>query len=333
MKENHDHSLGSLDRIRLENSVDRYKEIFRELGETRSQNAVRYINEEKLQFPSLFLLIPEINELNLYEGLNPRNAAALSICAKTSKNQDLAVRLEQRSSESSRMLYPAAEWIFRTGVAEDGLNDPYDQVLDGAASLVIGRYRDQTILPAVADLIFQRNRKGFLIHDLTWSFFQSRSLDTVRLIRGYLRSSDSRDVQLARRLLHFVPSREYRGESAPKEPYEAYRMWLKENSPFLYFTGESFQLTSEPEPYRVDLDAKYLCKRISLATGKPVNPFTEFEQGCLQQFHLASEEEKRLLSDYSYRIHQKNTGLWNQWMRYDLITQIQMAEEDLGGFQ
>lgn len=323
--------LSYLDKIRLNQSRGGFRETFHELGETQRTKAVACINDEKLYFPSLFLLIPEVDQLNLYEELNSRNALALHTCAKILKYPEMTARMEERSSVGTGTDYPVLKWMMRTGAPEDGLSNQYDQVLDGTASLLTGKYRDETTLPVMADLLFQRHKKGALIHDLAWSFFQTRNPQALRLIADYLRSDDPQDVQLACKLLHFTPSMRSDGEDAPQIRHKAYLRWLRENAPFLYFTGESFQLTSEPEPYRVNLDAKYLGRRVSAASGKPLKPLTRFEQSCLQQFHLADEEEKELLAQYSHQLRKRDVLLWNNWMRYDLDTQIRTAEQERRG--
>ncbi|MEM1485916.1 hypothetical protein V6615_13740 [Oscillospiraceae bacterium PP1C4] len=323
--------LSSLDQIRLDQGTEQLKRIFYRLGETQKQQATFYINEGTLSFPSLFVLIPEIDALNLYDKLNPRNITAIKACAKIAGNQALHVPAEQSPSENSDMLYPVLKWMLKTGAAEDGLCNEYDKVMDGAASILIKTYQDQTNLPIIVDLIFIRNRKGHLIHDLVWCLFQARTPYTLNLIAGYLRSADPQDTKLARKLLHFASVQENAKGAALHNQYEAYLSWLKENYAFLYFTGESFQCTSDPEPWSVDLDAKYLCKGRAPADRNPLNPLTEFEQSCLHQFHEAGDEEKKLLSKYSNKMHNENIESWNKWMQYDLNTKIQIAKGSLGG--
>ncbi|MBN4049417.1 hypothetical protein JYT70_00770 [bacterium AH-315-N14] len=150
------------------------------------------------------------------------------------------------------------------------------------------------------------------------------------LIANYLISEDVNDVKLACKLLDFVPSIDMTMEKSSEKQYISFFYWLKENYPFLYFTGESFQRTSKPIPYIVALDAKYLCKQVSLYTAKPFIPYTAKENSLLYYFNDLDESNKLLLSSFSLRIHYENIYLWKSWINYSIIKQISIAEARLG---
>ncbi|MCJ7691677.1 MAG: hypothetical protein MUO60_20530, partial [Clostridiaceae bacterium] len=80
---------------------------------------------------------------------------------------------------------------------------------------------------------------------------------SLMLIANYLYSDDPRDIKLACKLLDSVPFIDITTSRDSKDKYMDFFYWLKENYPFLYFTGESFQRTSNPIPFKIDLDAKY----------------------------------------------------------------------------
>ena len=170
----------------------------------------------------------------------------------------------------------------------------HDEFLDVTAMLLIKVHKDKTILPIIVDMIFFRNREGLFNHDLIWAFFQARDPYSLMLIANYLGSEDVKDVKLACKLLDFVPSIDMTMGKDSKKQYIAFFNWLKENYPFLYFTGESFQRTSKPIPYIVALDAKYLCRQVSLYTGKPLIPYTEKENNLLGYFNNLDENNKLL---------------------------------------
>lgn len=322
-------SSSFLDKIRLNHSVNDFKSIFHELGEKHKQRAVIYINEERLYFSSLFILMPEIEALDLYEDLNTRNIIAIKMCSKILKDDKMGARIDHLFSENNGMIYPVLKWMLKTGSAEDGLNDDYDIIMDGVASLLIKTYKDTSVLPIVANMIFKRHQKGYLIHDLVWCFFQARNPVCLTLIAGYIRSPNERDVDLAFKLLHIAPKETSRGNGRQKQ-YQDYLAWLQENKKFLYFTGENFQRTSDPQPCDVDLDAKYLCKEISAYDKKPLDPLTETDNSRLEHFHEAGEEEAVILSKYSHRIHDQNIRLWNQWIQYPVAKQIEMTKSGNG---
>lgn len=318
----------SLDRIWLSQNVDRFRRTFHELAEQNRQKAFHYLNKEKLPFPSLFILMPEIEALNLYENLNSRNIIALQLCAKKLNHHHLAVHLDRLPPQNSHMKHQVFKWMFNTGVRWEGPHDdPYDAVLDALAALLIRTYEDKTVLPAVADLIFKRNRKGLFIHDLVWSFFQAYDPKKVTLIAKYLLSDKQKDVELACRLLHLPLPKETDRDLGKRKLYKNYRAWLSENRPFLYLTGEHFQLTSDPEPLRIDLEAKYLYKKISPKDRKPLQPLTEKEILCLNQFRETSQEEREILSAYSYQIHHRKRS-WEKFMQKQLPEQVRIAKSD-----
>lgn len=231
-------TMGYLDRFRLVNGNDMLKAGFRELCEGQGEVAVGLINDKRLLFASLFTLLPEIEELDLCKHLNSRNTIAIKICKKILKVDTLL-------TESSEEIISALKWILTTGAYDDGLNNEYDRILDGTAALLIITYNDKTILPIIADMIFKRNRKGVFTHDLVWAFFKANNKDALKIIAGFLRSANKDDIDLVCKLLNIEPIK-----------YNAYLSWLNENYPYIVFTGESFNLTSNPQPVTLDLEVK-----------------------------------------------------------------------------
>jgi len=198
--------------------------------------------------------------------------------------------------------------------------------LDVTTILLKKVYDDKTILPVVIDMIFFKNREGLFTHDLIWAFFQAREPYSLMLIANYLSSEDIKDVKLACKLLDFVPSIDVTVGKDSKKQYRALLYWLEENYFFLYFTGESYQSTSKPIPYVVVLEAKYLCKRVSLDTGKLLISLTEKENNLLCYFKDLDEDTKLLLSKFSLRIHYENIYLWESWINHSINKQISIAK-------
>jgi hypothetical protein len=232
-------------------------------------------------------------------------------------------------SDYRQVAYPTLKEIFESGMAQRGLSDEHEEVLDVTAILLTTVHKDKTILPSIIDMIFFRNRKGLFTHDLIWAFFQARDPYSLMLIANYLGSEDVKDVKLARELLDFVPDLDMTIDKDSKKQYRAFCYWLEENYPFLYFTGESFQRTSKPIPYIVVLDAKYLCKRVSLNTGKPLMTLTEKESNLLGYFNNLDEDNKLLLSRFSFRINYENIYLWELWINHTITRQISIAKASL----
>lgn len=323
-------NLSYLDRMRLSQPISHFTEMFHNLAVQDRQKAFMLLNDERLMFPCLFILMNEIIKLELYDNLNKRNAAALKICAEKTKNQELLNAAGKVSANDNTEIQPVLRWMFKTGVNWDGPDedyDTYDAIIDYIAVILIRKYKDKTILPDVAELIFRRNRKGLFIHDLVWSFFQSFDPYALRLIAKYLLSSNHNDTELACKLLHLnMPQNLPRGKL-----YNDYMYWLKENSPFLYSSGEYFQSTSDPEPLKVNMEAKYLCKKISQRKKGTLEPLTEKEKNCLCEFQKASKENQKVLSAFSHKIHGQNMRSWDRWISKQLDEQVSIAKSRMGG--
>lgn len=327
-------NLGYLDQIRMSQSNCRFKRIFHTLAQQNQKRALRYLNDEKLQFPSLFILLPEIETMDLYENLNLRNIISIKICMEIANNQNLASLSQNLSPQNKDATHQALKWMFQTGVCWDGPDedyDAYDAVMDCVVALLTRIYEDAAILPAVVELIFRRHRNELFIHDLVWSFFQVLDPHALRLMANYLFSANRKDVELACKLLHLQLPDEMENGVTKQTLHRQYLQWLDGNLPFLYLTGEYFQLTSNPEPFQVALDAKYLYKKISPRSRKPLTPLTENEIRCLQEFREAPENEQKILSSYSYHMHEQDMGLWNEWMNRPLAEQLGTAKRDLEG--
>ena len=326
MNSGYNGTVNDLDHIRRSQGTDACRNMFGKLGKARRQTAVRLLNDSGLFFASLFILQPKIKELNLNGELSERNQIALNICKKILGEKNLSSDSDYPASLNSEKVHNVLLWMFSTGAADDGLNNEFDQILDIVASVLMKTYHEKTILPVMTDMIFKRNQKGRYIHDLVWACFQTRDANALRFIAGYLRSSVPKDVDLARTLLHLPQDVPLRSNSDKQKQYAAYLSWLKENGPYLYFTGESFQFTNNPIPCGVDLEAKYLCKDHGIRDRKQFTPLTDAERASLTKFNQVSEKEKKVLAKHSQRLHRKNPSYWNQWMQYPVDKQMNIAQ-------
>jgi len=241
-------TLSYLDRVRLVNGSDMCRSYFRELCEREPKRAVSLINDKKLLFVSLFMLMPEIEERGIYEHLNTRNTIAIKICRKILKIDSFLI-------ESREEVYGVLKWMLISGANDDGLSSEYDRIIDGVSSLLINTYTDKALLKVVADVIFRRNRRGAFIHDLVWAFFGANDPNALRIIAEFLRSNVKEDIDLAYKLLNLEPNSE-NGYRDRHKQYLSYLSWVKENYPYIIFTGESFNLTSNPKPVSVDLGGR-----------------------------------------------------------------------------
>ncbi len=324
-------NLSYLDKLRHYQGTYKVKASVKKLGETNRKKLIYYLNDKKMSFSTLFILLPEMDRLNIYKELSQRNKVALRICAQVMQDEALRekITMDTDKAENSDEKHFTLKWMFATGYKDDGLNDKFDEVLDATVALLIKTYKDKTILPNVAEMIFKRHRKGLFKHDLIWAFFESHDPYTLRLIANYLRSREKKDVQLASQLLNYNISEDVNSNKVQPHSYQSYLLWLKENYSFIYYTGESYQLTAQPSPWRVNLGKKYLCEH--KPQGENRIAAQEKEQRALKDFDQLNDNEKLLLSDFSYKLHKRNIYSWKKWMASPVDKQIESAKKGLGG--
>ncbi|BAH05527.1 hypothetical protein [Clostridium kluyveri] len=316
-------TLSFLDKIRIDKGIDDLKNFFLQLSKKNLKKALDFINDKHLGFNILFILEEILQQNNLFNSLTEKNKVALLIVKEilTDKKYDLAS--EQVSFDYIQIIHSVLKWILETGFHDDGINDEYDQVLDITSILLTKVYRDTTLLPIMADMIFKRYQKGFFIHDLVWGFFECANPKSLNIIGERLLSSNVEDVKIASKLLNFIPGIDK--VTTKERKYTIFLNWMKENSAFLKYTGESFHQTTNPKPYKIVLEGKYLCKSISPNTGKTLCSPSKKESNLLDQFKKLDSNTKVLLANFSFRIHYKNIYLWHIWREYSLEKQIKIA--------
>ncbi|MCI1966277.1 MAG: hypothetical protein LKJ17_09145 [Oscillospiraceae bacterium] len=319
-------STETLEYIRRVRGTNACRQHFLEIALKNQESAERLLNSGRLHFATLFTLKPQITKAGLGPGLNGKVQAALQICDKVLEEKKCSP--DGGISYNDNNIRSAFLWIFQTGAQDDGLSNEYDEILDLTACVLTRRYREKNILPQLAELIFRRNRKRGYLHDLIWAFFQSHDPGSMRYIAPYLRTSNARDRQLAHLLLHLP---ETGGNARQQEnEYRKFMNWLRENSAYLYFTGESLQSSNQPEICSLDQEAQYLGKQISPRTDRPVNPVTNEEEEALSCFAQAEENEKAILSEYSGKLRAQNPALWNRWIHSPVSEQIRIAKGGTG---
>jgi hypothetical protein len=216
------------------------------------------------------------------------------------------------SLENSGIIRLAAKWILETGWREDGLHDDFDGALDAAAALLIRTYDDRSVLPVVTKLVFERNRKGRLIHDLVWCLFKARDPEALRLVANYLGSADSKDTELARKLLHFTPN----GEAAARGAGNLHRSYLswRGKQPVSVFYRRKPSGHERPGACRRRPERQVSGQKNLAPKQEAADPFSENDYDRLKRLTGREQEEKTLLADYSRRLHDRSVRLWEQWM-------------------
>ncbi len=239
-------TINFLDKRMDDSGVDNIRSFFYQLAKENEKEALNLINDENLHFTSLFVLRPEIEELNLFQKLNARNRIALGITNEILSSKRNISDVEYLSFEYIQAVHSVLKWMLETGCINDGLDDQYDEILDITAIFLTKIYRDKTVLPIIAEMIFRRYKQGLLIHDLAWAFFESRDPISLSIISERLQSKELKDVELAQELLSFVPGIGIRENIDIKKQYLSFLDWFEKNNLFLHFTGESFQQVKNP---------------------------------------------------------------------------------------
>ncbi|NFM78215.1 hypothetical protein FDC04_05100 [Clostridium botulinum] len=324
-------TINFLDKRMDDSGVDNIRSFFYQLAKENEKEALNLINDENLHFTSLFVLRPEIEELNLFQKLNARNRIALGITNEILSSKRNISDVEYLSFDYIQAVHSVLKWMLETGCINDGLDDQYDEILDITAIFLIKIYRDKTVLPIISEMIFRRYKQGLLIHDLAWAFFESRDPISLSIISERLQSKELKDVELAQELLSFVPGIGIRENIDIKKQYLSFLDWFGKNNLFLHFTGESFQQVKNPAIYRVVLEAKYLCEPVSIDTGEILRILSGKECKLIDQFKRLDENTQELLSEFSVMLHHNNICKWQYWLECPIGEQIKFAR--IGGIQ
>ncbi|WP_434284113.1 hypothetical protein [Clostridium botulinum] len=324
-------TINFLDKRMDDSGVDNIRSFFYQLAKENEKEALNLINDENLHFTSLFVLRPEIEELNLFQKLNARNRIALGITNEILSSKRNISDVEYLSFDYIQAVHSVLKWMLETGCINDGLDDQYDEILDITAIFLTKIYRDKTVLPIIAEMIFRRYKQGLLIHDLAWAFFESRDPISLSIISERLQSKELKDVELAQELLSFVPGIGIRENIDIKKQYLSFLDWFGKNNLFLHFTGESFQQVKNPVIYRIVLEAKYLCEPVSINTGEILRILSRKECKLIDQFKRLDKNTQKLLSEFSVMLHNNNICKWQYWLECPIEEQIKFAR--IGGIQ
>ncbi len=322
-----------LDRVRYDNGIDKLKEFFQELATQNKEGAITSLNSKDLQFSSLFLLQNDIENLNILDQLSDRNQMATEIVKDILSSEEEQPTTFYRLSicDYIQMSKSVLKWMLETGSVDSGLSAEYDQVIDITTALLISVFGDKTILPLVVNLIFDRYEKGLVVEYLIQSFFDAQAPYSLALIADHLRSSKVRQRILAHRLLSFLPGIDLKRDTDEEQQYWIIQKWLEENSMFLYFDGETFDMTSKPIPYVVIPKAKYLGRFVSVDSGEMVGSLTEEESQRLEEFEKLEVETKIQLATYSAALRRQSLLDWNTWFCSPLKEQLRVT--NLGGLR
>ncbi|HEX7065768.1 MAG TPA: hypothetical protein VF199_11930 [Bacillales bacterium] len=306
-----------LDEVRRKRGNASLIESFRNTLEADRKKAVEYLNDDNLCFPSFYVLSDEITKAELSGELCERYRLAAEFLMMRNDKSDIQSEVQA--------VHPALKWMIETG-AEENIGNDYLKKLDTAAGLLTKIYRDRSILPGIADMIFFRCRSELPYHDLIWAFLEAREPYSLALIADRLRSPDSSESACARRLLAFIPGIDRKETGKGEWQFQRFCDWLEENGPYLRYKGETFDTTHRPTPYTPVWRAKYLGAFVASDNGKIHVSLTKRERRLLRRFDDLAGDEQRLLAAYSARKRRMDRNAWVQWINLSIKKQLKAAE-------
>jgi hypothetical protein len=317
-----------LDNLRAANGTEGLRSYYSGLLKKDRSKALDMINNQQLSFGTLFAIRHELSQYAVTRELDVKYQKALKIAEDLTGNKVRRLNSNFRSDDDHTA--SVLRWMIETGGLEDDLGKQYDRLMEFSAALLIKRFKDISVLAQIAEMFFSRHRKGKYIHDLVWAFFEGRSVDSILIIAKWLNSYNIKDRELAYKLLSFIPA--LSPLNIP-DPYGYTRalVWLQENKPFVYYTGESLHQSSSPIHFKVSRIAKYLCRPISVDTAEPLFPFNEFEKRLADSFKNLPDSQQQLLADFSYMLYRRNIYQWHTFLRLDVNEQLALAFRLKGG--
>lgn len=318
-------SAGLLDDIRLKEGNDKLKTYFRSIASNDIEKAISLVNDDKINFPTLFILQPEIMKHDLTQSLNRRIQHSL----------DIASRISARNTPDPERLiidyrdvnYSALKWILRTGYLEDDINEHYDVIMDTAAAILAVSYRDKDCIQYIEELIYNRNRKNSYIYDLVWAFFEASDADSLVMMAKRLYSDNRKDTILVKKLLNFIPCVNDSNIDDNLEKYYRAVSWINRNRNYLYFTCESCQQTPNPRRYAISMEAKYLQKYAAVFCRNFSGILTDLENNLLENFQKQDHNTRLLLSEYSHDLFHSSQYWWEKWIHTSIEEQIAIAQK------
>ena len=318
------YSINNLDNLRITEGEYELVNSFSRLIATNREQAIDLLNDADLKFATLFLLTDKIYENNLIEFLSERNRVAIDIINEFQNSQCGRSTDDITTLDYVQIIQSTLEWVLKTGIDDYCSSCEYNEILDMSAIFLIKVYNNISVLPIIAELVFRRKCKGCYTHELVWAFFEARNVESLEYIATGLLSNEKSDVDLAYKLLNFIPN--IRNH---KSPYNYALEWLVDNKKFIFFTGETQHQRMEPIRCEICVRAKYLNKRINVSTGKIVEKLSKRDEEWLNSFDNSDYEERRLLADYSHYLYKKGLIWWEIWHSYPIDKQVKIAK--IGG--
>lgn len=279
-----------------------------------------------LDFNQMFSLRNSLNDKNVQSNLDDKNKIAIDIMQDILKGE-----MRGEVDEFSVLNYieetnSVMRWMLNSALDTKDMGSEYCEVIDIVAIFLIKVYRDYEMLETVVELIFQRNKNDLYVHELIWAFFQSYDVESLKFICDKLSSNDKKSKELACTLLSFIPNiEEYANNN--KEFYA--KKWIDNNKDYIFFTDDSKHARSKPVYCRLNLDGKYLGEIVNKKTGEIISNLGNDDKKKLTEFNNLNEDDKVILSSYSFKLKKLNLDRWLKWINYSINDQVVIAKRGI----
>ncbi|MFD2616757.1 hypothetical protein [Terrilactibacillus laevilacticus] len=304
-----------LNKIR-EKGIKELKKEWQTLYSTNKDYAIQLINDQALEFPTLFLLLHELEVRKDSVDLNDRNQIVINHISNVLRGTDYGLTNESPFHDQHDTIVTSFLWILETG--SDSIHSlDYIQVIDSTAIQVLLTFH-QDYLQQLIRLLFFRNRHKSQRHYLLWAIYELGDPTVLLHFSNYLLSEYLTDRKYAKQLLSFIP--EVQSASA-EETFDVFVNWYEHNSPYLVYTGETNDVSPEHHPFRINYAAKYLGKPISHKTGNPLLRLSSTDVRNYRYFVQLSKQEQMTLAEKSLELRLQERSKWKQILTYSLQDQ------------
>ena len=308
-------NTATLDAIRSQYGNQNVKNEFYNSYRRNPNSTIDALNDYRLAYPTLYVLYPEVIKLDAGNQLSGRNKTAANI------SRDFIFHRDRGSYQYKPEHYPVLLWMLQTGYYDYDLGDEYDQIMDYTGLLLLKQEHDKSCLQPMEEMIFGRNRRGLNTCDAEWAFLGCEDPECLKLLANRLLSKDRQDVELACKMLSFIPCFDSQ-QARQTDLYTCVMQWINENKPYLQYTGESSQECNSPYPYKVSNVYKYLQKPI---TFNDISRLSSEEKFYITRFIALDEDKQAQLSGFSQKLHSSDRMRWGKWMSSPLDIQIGSA--------
>lgn len=317
---------------RLDHPLNRHRKesvpgLIKEWNNLYNKNntaAVASLNDASLDFPTFYVLKKEIKEKQCHNQLNDRNKLAMDHIENNLYGKNLGIQKNCHFTDQHYLILATFRWMLNTG-AEAHITPAYTKVIDAAAIQMLLTYQ-QDVSKDFVDLIFYRRRHKSQHHYLIAALQEFANPNSLIFIANYLLSDHHQEVMYAAQLLHFIPDLQY--ARSKYEAFQCFEKWFELNGRYLVSTGENNDVSPAPQPYKVNLAAKYLGKCVAVKTGEPLQALSNFENNLWQQFLLipASDQEKLAGLSTTFRINDRNQ--WTEWLASPIQSQLTSLKQE-----